>query len=261
MMGEVPAGVRGTIEPQSRLFTSPIMGEVGRGPSQPMQLESRHPSHRHQTGIRTARLLATPVGAAALLIRVGKGCSQVTDATYMRQEIEEIPSAVARLLSEGQSEFLAGGAALRERDPAAVVTIARGSSDHASAFLKYAIELLAGVPVASVGPSIVSIYGRELRLGRAAAISISQSGRSPDIVAMTESARRSGALTFALTNTLELPAGAFRRTHHRAPLRRGEERRRHQDLRRLRGRRPGAPRKLVREQGVARSTRISSGTS
>ena len=64
-----------------------------------------------------------------------------------------------------------------------VATIARGSSDHAASFLKYAIELTAGVPVASIGPSIISIYGRELKLDDCAAIAISQSGKSPDIVA------------------------------------------------------------------------------
>jgi glucosamine--fructose-6-phosphate aminotransferase (isomerizing) len=139
----------------------------------------------------------------------------------MRQEIEEIPAAIARLLADGRSDFAAAGAALRARDPAAIVTIARGSSDHASAFLKYAIELLAGVPVASVGPSIVSIYGRELKLGGTAAISISQSGKSPDIVAMTEAARRSGALTFALTNTPGSPLAAA--AEHTVALRSGEE--------------------------------------
>ena len=71
-----------------------------------------------------------------------------------------------------------------------VATIARGSSDHATAFLKYAIELTAGLPVASIGPSIVSIYGRELKLRRCAVLAVSQSGKSPDIVAMEQSARR-----------------------------------------------------------------------
>jgi glucosamine--fructose-6-phosphate aminotransferase (isomerizing) len=119
----------------------------------------------------------------------------------MRTEIEEIPAAVERLLAAGTDDFAAAGAALRERDPAAVVTIARGSSDHAAAFLKYAVELTAGVPVASIGPSIASIYGRPMKLGRCAAISISQSGKSPDIIAMTEAARRSSGLTIALTNS------------------------------------------------------------
>lgn len=145
----------------------------------------------------------------------------MTNATHMRQEVEEIPLAVGRLLAEARDEFAAGGAALRALDPKTIVTIARGSSDHASAFLKYAIELLAGVPVASVGPSIVSIYQRELKLSGAAAIAISQSGKSPDIVAMAESARRNGALTFALTNTPASPLAAA--ANHAIALRSGEE--------------------------------------
>ena len=110
----------------------------------------------------------------------------MTEKTLMRQEIEEIPQAARRLLTESEAILASAGQALRKRNPAVVVTIARGSSDHAANYLKYAIELLAGVPVASVGPSIVSIYGRQLKFDRAASISISQSGKSPDIVAMAE---------------------------------------------------------------------------
>jgi glutamine---fructose-6-phosphate transaminase (isomerizing) len=130
-------------------------------------------------------------------------------ASQMRAEIEEIPSAVARLLETGREQLAAAGAALRAADPVMIATIARGSSDHAAAYLKYAIELVAGVPVASVGPSISSVFGRALRLKGCAALAISQSGKSPDIVAMAQSARRSGALTLALTNTPGSPlAGA-----------------------------------------------------
>jgi len=128
-----------------------------------------------------------------------------SDTTHMRLEIEEIPDATRRLLAESAAQMVAAGAALRDRQPAMVATIARGSSDHATAFLKYAIELTAGVPVASIGPSIVSIYGRELKLAGCAAIAVSQSGKSPDIVAMEESARRNGALCIALTNTAGSP--------------------------------------------------------
>jgi glucosamine--fructose-6-phosphate aminotransferase (isomerizing) len=129
----------------------------------------------------------------------------MTEPTLMRQEIEEIPEAAGRFLSQSESVLASAGQALKRKNPAVVVTIARGSSDHAANFLKYAIELTAGVPVASVGPSIMSIYGRELKLDRAAAIGISQSGKSPDIVAMAEAARQGGALTFAITNTTGSP--------------------------------------------------------
>ena len=130
------------------------------------------------------------------------------NATHMRIEIEEIPEAARRLLSGSADALLQAGLALRQLQPVMVATIARGSSDHAAAYLKYAIELVAGVPVASIGPSVMSIYGRELHLESCAAIAISQSGKSPDIVAMTESAKRNGALTIALTNTAGSPLAA-----------------------------------------------------
>jgi glucosamine--fructose-6-phosphate aminotransferase (isomerizing) len=129
----------------------------------------------------------------------------MTDPTHMRREIEEIPAAVQRFLGQSSDSLAKAGSAVREKNPAVVVTIARGSSDHASAFLKYAIELTAGIPVASIGPSVMSIYGRELKLGQAAAIAISQSGKSPDIVAMAQSARKTGALSLAITNTPASP--------------------------------------------------------
>ena len=130
------------------------------------------------------------------------------NATHMRIEIEEIPDATQRLLDNSGPRLAEAGAALKQLQPVMVATIARGSSDHAASFLKYAIELVAGVPVASIGPSVMSIYGRELQLEGCAAISISQSGKSPDIVAMAESAKRNGALCIALTNTAESPLAA-----------------------------------------------------
>ena len=125
--------------------------------------------------------------------------------TNMRREIDEIPEAAQRLLERSADQLKAAGAALRAKDPAFLVTIARGSSDHAALFLKYAVELQAGVPVASLGPSLASIYGAKLKLGGAAAIAISQSGKSPDIVAMAKAATDAGAVSIALTNTLPSP--------------------------------------------------------
>ena len=110
---------------------------------------------------------------------------------------------------------------LRARDPAVIATIARGSSDHAATYLKYAVELVAGIPVASVGPSIASIYGRPLRLPRGACIGISQSGRSPDIVEMVQTATAGGALSIAITNHADSPMAAA--SAHCLPLAAGEE--------------------------------------
>ena len=127
------------------------------------------------------------------------------ERTLMRAEVEEIPAAAARFLDGSRDAVAEAAAAMRAADPGLIVTVARGSSDHAATYLKYAVELIAGVPVASVGPSVASIYGKRLRLGGAACIGVSQSGQSPDIVEMMRSARDGGALTIAITNDAEAP--------------------------------------------------------
>lgn len=135
--------------------------------------------------------------------------SEQRPASLMERELAEIPAAAARFLRESRDAVSKAAAALRAADPTLLATVARGSSDHAATYLKYAVELVAGVPVASLGPSIASVYGRPLRLGGAACIGISQSGQSPDLVRMIEAAASGGALTLAITNDPESPmAGA-----------------------------------------------------
>ena len=118
--------------------------------------------------------------------------------SLMRREIDEIPEAARRLLNGSADNVAKIAEELRRLDPRVVVTIARGSSDNAALFLKYAIERTMGLPLAS-------IYGVRFRLDRAVALAISQSGESPDILAMARSAGEGGALTIALTNTTPSP--------------------------------------------------------
>ncbi|MDX7949868.1 SIS domain-containing protein [Lichenihabitans sp. Uapishka_5] len=126
-----------------------------------------------------------------------------TDAapnTFMRAEILETPDAVARLVERESGTFATLGRKLRGIDPRVVVTAARGSSDNAAAYFKYLVEILLGVPVASVGPSVASVYRAPLRLRDALVISVSQSGQSPDIVALQQAAREAGAFSIAVCN-------------------------------------------------------------
>lgn len=125
--------------------------------------------------------------------------------SHMAREVAEIPQASRRFLTESRPALQAAAAAMRGIDPGLIVTVARGSSDHAATYLKYAVELVAGVPVASVGPSVASVYGRPLRLGGAVCVGISQSGRSPDIVEMMRAAGVGGALSVAITNFADSP--------------------------------------------------------
>jgi len=94
---------------------------------------------------------------------------------------------------------------LRRRPPAVVITCARGSSAHAATFGKHLIERYLGLPVAAAAPNIASIYKLSLRLRGQLVLTISQSGRSDDLIAYAASARRSGALTVAITNDPDAP--------------------------------------------------------
>ena len=126
--------------------------------------------------------------------------------TLMAAEIAGTGAAIRRQLQANARATAELALELRKRDPSFVATIARGSSDHAALFLKHVVELKLGLACASLGPSIASLYHAPLRLGRAVAITISQSGRSPDIVAMQRAAKTAGAMTIALINDDESPA-------------------------------------------------------
>ena len=78
-----------------------------------------------------------------------------------------------------------------------------------------------GLPVASLGPSVASIYHAPLRLAGSACLSVSQSGQSPDIVAMTRAAGEGGALTFAITNNAASPLAVA--ADHTLPIHAGVE--------------------------------------
>jgi glutamine---fructose-6-phosphate transaminase (isomerizing) len=90
---------------------------------------------------------------------------------------------------------------LRAAPPPLVITCARGSSDHAATYGKYVIETTAGNLVASVGPSVASMYHRvPVGLANALFIAVSQSGKSPDVLQLTEAAKRGGALVVGIVN-------------------------------------------------------------
>ncbi len=84
--------------------------------------------------------------------------------------------------------------------PRLVMTCARGSSTHAAKFAKHLFERYLGIPVAAAAPNIATQYHRSLDLDGQLFVSISQSGRSDDLVEMTTMARRAGAVTVSLVN-------------------------------------------------------------
>src|SRR5438270_3403125 len=122
----------------------------------------------------------------------------------MFREAAEAGDGVARQ-EDAAADLERIGKALRGRSPPVVITCARGSSDHAATFAKYAIETRIGVPVASAAPSIASLYASQLRAEGAICIAISQSGRSPDLLESVSSLRAAGAWVLALVNEIDSP--------------------------------------------------------
>ncbi len=127
----------------------------------------------------------------------------------MFAEAAEAPAAVARMLAANRGAAADLAADLRADPPRAVVTCARGSSDHAATYAKYLVETGTGVLTSSAALSVSSVYDATPRLEGALFLAISQSGRSPDLLAAVEAAQRGGARTVALVNDETSPLAAL----------------------------------------------------
>jgi glucosamine--fructose-6-phosphate aminotransferase (isomerizing) len=123
----------------------------------------------------------------------------------LRDEILEQPVAIQRLLDAAPAMFEPIAAAVRSRRPRFVVIAARGTSDNAGIYAQYLLAIRNGLLVALAAPSAITLYGARPDMADALVVGISQSGRSPDIVAVVAEARRQGALTVALTNDVDSP--------------------------------------------------------
>jgi glucosamine--fructose-6-phosphate aminotransferase (isomerizing) len=124
----------------------------------------------------------------------------------MLEEARSAPQRVADQFGRDGDRYAALGARLRANPPAGgVVTIARGSSDHAASYFSYLVMARGGRLVTSLPMSLVTLYGAPLATGNTLAVSISQSGRSPDLIEPIRVFRRGGGATVALVNAVDSP--------------------------------------------------------
>ncbi len=142
--------------------------------------------------------------------------------TLLYREAAEAADAVARQLDQNDTIIRALADTLRQQPPPFVATCARGSSDHAATYAKYAIETQTGCVTASASPSVESIYEVPLRLRGALYLVISQSGASPDLLSSARAAKQAGAHVVALVNVEDSPLAGLADTV--IPLRAGPER-------------------------------------
>jgi len=120
-----------------------------------------------------------------------------------RDEIGEQPGIAANMLANGRATFDSIGARIREARPRGFLIAARGSSDHAALYAKYLFGRRNRTVVSLAAPSLFTHYSSPPRLEGECVIGISQSGSSPDVIAVVEEAARQGALTLAITNDAE----------------------------------------------------------
>lgn len=145
----------------------------------------------------------------------------MTKEPRMAVEARESPARVQDQLDRDGTRLACIAAALRRLRPRAVLTCARGSSDHAATYTRYLIETRLGLLTSSASPSVSSVYGVRQNFEDCLFLAISQSGRSPDLLAATAAAKASGALVVALVNAEDSPLAAA--ADHVVPLRAGEE--------------------------------------
>src|SRR5260370_30376704 len=122
----------------------------------------------------------------------------------MAREIREIPLTTERLLAE--HDLVATVAdRIRHANPRVVVISGRGSSANAGTFLRYLFETRAGLLVSTSAPSVVTTYRQSIDMRNAVFIVVSQSGRSPDLVAGARAAREKGARSIVIVNDVAFP--------------------------------------------------------
>ncbi len=125
--------------------------------------------------------------------------------THLYREIHQQPEVLRRLLDEEEATAQALADLVRGRAIDHVVIAARGTSDNAGRYAQYVLGAMNGLSVGLAAPSLFTLYQRPPRFGNALVLGISQSGQSPDIVAVLAEARRQGALTAVLTNRPDSP--------------------------------------------------------
>ena len=122
----------------------------------------------------------------------------------MYSEISETPNVFSRLINS-EKQFERAAEEIKSRKITNVIILARGTSDNAGHYLKFLIEVRLGLPVGLASPSSVSIYGAKVDFKDTLVIALSQSGKSPDLLAFASASKEGGALLITMTNNSDSP--------------------------------------------------------
>lgn len=128
-------------------------------------------------------------------------------SSLMLDEARSAPDCIARQLERNAKPLADLGERLRSTDPRGVVTVARGSSNHAASYFAYLCMKSRGIPVTSLPLSLSTLAQTPWQLQGQLALAVSQSGQSPDLIETQKALADGGAHTLALVNTEQSPLG------------------------------------------------------
>ena len=120
--------------------------------------------------------------------------------TLMWKEINESVSVLPKIMEKNLAVMDKLTEKLNSSNVSGIYAVARGTSNHALVYFKYAEEILAGLPVALGAPSIVSMYNGKINLKNQLVIGCSQSGKAEDVISVIKRAKEQGGITVAITN-------------------------------------------------------------
>ncbi len=123
----------------------------------------------------------------------------------LKSEIHEQPAVLDQLFQQQRERAGEMARTILDRGVTSIFLAARGTSDNAALYAKYLWGSVNRLPVALAAPSLFTIYRTPPHLENCLVVGISQSGQSPDIVAVVTEGRRQGALTLAITNDPSSP--------------------------------------------------------
>jgi len=126
-------------------------------------------------------------------------------SSSLEQEIYQQPQILQQLLISERAIIQQLATELQKRQISQIVIAARGSSDNAARYAQYLLGSVNGFLVTLATPSLYSIYQQTPQLKNTLVLGISQSGQSPDLVAVLAEAGRQGVLTAAITNFSDSP--------------------------------------------------------
>ena len=131
----------------------------------------------------------------------------------MWKEINETPAIFGRLIGANAETMKKLVAAIKAGKSNNFVAAARGASDHALIFFKYALEVNSNYTCGLSAPSVITLYKGKINYSNSIVIGCSRRGKAADVLEVIKKGNDQGAITIAVTNDTESPIAKEAKFH------------------------------------------------